>query len=145
MGRRRRDGRAVVVVSADLCLRQGVARMLASRGFRTIEAADEQELIEYCRDARPALVLLDLNQSPDDDRTSARLIRGRAHLYDTPLMIISDEEQRSDDEQGRGCIAEVFNFDQLFFVRGRLMPRPRKRRRLAPPAIALSDASSDHQ
>jgi CheY-like chemotaxis protein len=64
MGRRNVDGRgAVLVVSADPCLRQGVARLLASRGFSTIEAADERELIECCRDASPALVLLDLHHS----------------------------------------------------------------------------------
>jgi len=133
MGRRDVDGRTVLVVSADPCLRQGVVRMLAARGFRTIEAANEGELIECCRDTRPALVLLDLHQSSDNDVTSARLIRHHANLRDTPLLVISDEEQRAPGEEERGCIAEVFNFDQLIFLLGRLLPKPRKRRRLATP------------
>jgi CheY-like chemotaxis protein len=133
MGRRDGDGRTVLVVSADACLRQGVVRMLAARGFRTIEAASEGELIECCRDTRPALVLLDLHQSPDNDVTSARLIRQHANLHDTPLLVISDEEQREPGEEERGYIAEVFNFDQLIFLLGRLLPKPRKRRRLPTP------------
>jgi CheY-like chemotaxis protein len=131
MDKRDEDGRTVLVVSADPCLRQGVMRMLAARGFRTIEAADERELIECCRDTHPALVLLDLHQSPDSDVTSARLIREHANLHDTPLLVISDEEQREPGEEERGCIAEVFNFDQLIFLLGRLLPKPRKQRRLA--------------
>ncbi|MGI9105782.1 MAG: response regulator [Pyrinomonadaceae bacterium] len=130
MDRKHRNDRTVLVVSADVCLRQGVMRMLKSRGFHTAEAADEQELIEWCREARPALVLLDLTQSPDDDRTSARLIREHANLHDTPLMIISADEHRTDSALERGCVAEVFNFDQLIFLLGRLLPKPRRRRRL---------------
>ncbi|HEX8636182.1 MAG TPA: response regulator [Pyrinomonadaceae bacterium] len=136
MGRRDRDGRTVLVVSADPCLRQGVMRMLAARGFRTIEAADERELVDCCRDTRPALVLLDLHHSPDNDATSARLVRERAGLHDTPLLIISDEEQREPGAEERGCIAEVFNFDQLNFLLGRLLPKPRKPKPPAHSALA---------
>lgn len=131
MGKKDGDGRTVLVVSADPCLRQGVTRMLAARGFRTIEAADERELIDCCRHTRPALVLLDLHQSPDNDMMSARLIREHADLHDTPLLIISDEEQRKTGAEERGYIAEVFNFDQLIFLLGRLLPKPRKQRPLA--------------
>ena len=138
MGRRDKDGRTVLVVSADACLRQGVTRMLAARGFRTVEAADERELIDCCRDTRPALVLLDLHRSPDDDEASARLIRERAGLHDTPLLIISDEEQREPGAEEHGCIAEVFNFDQLIFLLGRLLPKPRKPRRSTHSALAAS-------
>lgn len=138
MGRRDGDGRTVLVVSADPCLRRGVMRMLALRGFRTIEAADERELIECCRDTRPALVLLDLYQSPDDDMASARLIREHAGLHDTPVLVISDEEQREPNAEERGCIAEVFNFDQLTFLLGRLLPKPRRQKRLAAPHGASS-------
>jgi CheY-like chemotaxis protein len=140
MGRRDGDGRMVLVVSADPCLRQGVTRMLAARGFRTIEATCEQELIECCRDTRPALALLDLHQSPDNDVTSAHLIREHADLHDTPLLVISDEEQREPGEEERGCIAEVFNFDQLIFLLGRLLPKPRKQRRLAAPRLSTPRA-----
>lgn len=133
MDNRDGDSRTVLVVSADPCLRQGVMRMLAARGFRTIEAANERELIECCRDTRPALVLLDLHQSPDNDITSARIIRDHANLHDTPLLIISDEDQRKPGEQERGYIAEVFNFDQLIFLLARLLPKPRKQKRLATP------------
>jgi PleD family two-component response regulator len=126
MGSREVEGDTVLVVSADPDLRRGVTRLLASRGFRTIEAANEQELIECCRDTRPALVLLDLHQSLENDLTSARLIREHADLRDTPLLIISDEEQRKPGEEERGCIAEVFNFDQLIFLLDRLLPNPRK-------------------
>jgi two-component system chemotaxis response regulator CheY len=130
MGRSDDDGRTVLVVSADPCLRRGLVRILAARDFRTIEAADERELINCCRDALPALVLLDLHQSPDDDVTSARLIRARADLRDTPLLVISDEERREPGAEEHGYIAEVFNFDQLTFLLGRLLPKPRGRGRL---------------
>lgn len=138
MSGRKGDGRTVLVVSADPSLRQGVTRMLAARGFRTIEAAGERELIECCRDTRPALVLLDLHQSPDNDVTSARMIREHADLHDTPLLIISDEEQREACAEDRGCIAEVFNFDQLIFLLGRLLPKPRKQRRSATTHLSMS-------
>jgi hypothetical protein len=83
-------------------------------------------------------VLLDPHQSPDNDVTSARLIREHANLRDTPLLIISDEEQRESGAQERGCIAEVFNFDQLIFLPGRLLPKPRDAqatRALAPRSV----------
>ncbi|HEX9917631.1 MAG TPA: response regulator [Pyrinomonadaceae bacterium] len=140
MGRRDADGRTVLVVSADPCLRRGVSRLLAARGFRTIEAAGRQELIECCRDTRPALVLLDLHESPDNDVTSAHLIREHADLRNTPLLVISDEEQREPGAEERGCIAEVFNFDQLIFLLGRLLPKPRRRRRLTAPGLSTSRA-----
>ena len=112
----------VLVISKDTVLRKSLTRMLALRGFRTVEAADEDEATDGGRRAPPCLILVDLSCSPFDDLTSARRIRGRVALRDTPLLIVSAENVRPPETRSEGYIAEVFDFEQLLFLINRLTP-----------------------
>lgn len=116
----------VLVISEDVVLRRSLARMLALRGFRTLEAADEVEAADGCRRGpSPCLILADFSRSAHDDRTGARRIRGRAELRDIPLLIVSAEVDRPPGAEAEGFIAEVFDFEQLLFLLGRLTPPAR--------------------
>ena len=116
----------VLVISADAVLRRSLARMLGLRGFRAVEAADEGEAAEGSRRGpAPCLILADLSRSPLDDRAGARRIRERAELRHIPLLVVSAEEARAAGTES--FIAEVFDFEQLLFLLGRLTPPARAR------------------
>lgn len=127
MAQKFNDGRTVVVLSEDAVLRAGLARMLALRGFRTLEAASEEDAVACCRHAVPNLLLADFSRSPLDDFASAQSIRERAELRDVPLLIISGAKERCTESRTPGYVAEVFNFDQMLFLLSHLLPKPRSR------------------
>ena len=82
-----RDRLTVLVVDDYEDGRALLRRLLETKGFRVIEAADGEEAIEAVRRECPDLILMDLNMPRVDGLTAARKIRECKELCGGVAMV----------------------------------------------------------
>lgn len=85
--------------------RDMLARRLARAGFRTVEATDGAEAIEVMREARPALVLLDMNLPVLDGWSVCKRARTSDDIADIPIIALTAHAMSEDRERAlrAGC------------------------------------------
>ena len=122
------DGPTILVVEDDDETRAALVRELASRGYRTTEAADGGAALARWESRRPDLVLLDLGLPDIDGLDVVRRIRREAT---TPIVILSGryDEREKVEALERGAddyVTKPFGVDEL---NARLRVALRRRRR----------------
>jgi PleD family two-component response regulator len=116
-------GGANILVVADLeYLRVGI-RALLEKEYWVKTAADEDDAIDAATRFRPDLILISLDQSPDDVTACARRVRARARLSESvPIVMfcILTIAEGAEVHVGRNTYAtRPGSFNQL----RRLLPR----------------------
>jgi two-component system, OmpR family, KDP operon response regulator KdpE len=108
-------GPTILVVEDDGETRAALVRVLAARGYRTVEASDARSAGEHWEARRPDLVLLDLGLPDVDGLQVIRRIRREAT---TPIVILSGryEEREKVEALERGAddyVTKPFGVDEL--------------------------------
>ena len=102
-----RDPRApfVLYIEDNFHNRRLVGKILASRGIRVVEAEDGLTGLRLMRQARPAVVLLDISLPDIDGLEVLARIRADADLRPIPVVALTASAMHGDRERflERGC------------------------------------------
>ena len=83
----------ILIVDDDRDIRTLLADYLESNGYRTIAAADGTGMWKALDDARPDLIVLDLNMPGDDGLTLCRKLRATSSL---PVIMLTARNEPLD-------------------------------------------------
>ena len=84
-----------------------LSRRLTRRGYEVVLAFDGQQGVDKAREARPDLILMDLNLPVLDGREATRQIRATPGFEQTPIIALTAHALSVDREQAleAGCNA----------------------------------------
>ncbi len=82
-----------------------VKALLASGGYRVLEAMDAEAGIELAREKEPDLILMDIQLPGMDGLDATRVIKNDPALRDIPVLAITSHAMRGDREKAlaAGC------------------------------------------
>lgn len=89
-GGRPESSRLALIVADDSTTRLLVRESLITAGYRTIEAPDERTALDCFREARPDIILLDLDLSGLNGLTTCQVIRSMPEGKYLPILMITD-------------------------------------------------------
>ncbi|HJR25956.1 MAG TPA: response regulator [Acidimicrobiales bacterium] len=93
------QGRTVVVVEDNVRSRRLVRDLLELHGFGIIEAESAEEALEAMQDARPDLVLMDIQLPGMDGVAALRVLREDPRTADVPAIAVTAYAMRGDEER----------------------------------------------
>lgn len=84
-------GRTVVVADDDLLLREGLASLLGTAGYRVVgQAADAQHLLDLVRRQRPELAVIDIRMPPGHSTEGLQAAQAiREEFPETAILVLS--------------------------------------------------------
>jgi CheY-like chemotaxis protein len=117
----------IMVVEDDSDNRLMLKTLLEMKGYGVIEARDGLEAVRVLEDARPQLILMDLQIPHLDGFDVARRVRQHPQLGDVPIIIISghDPARHSRLARAAGCneyFLKPIDFDRLEQTLAHLLP-----------------------
>jgi two-component system cell cycle response regulator DivK len=97
--------RPILYIEDNFHNRRLVRKILASRGYRILEAEDGRTGLALLREHRPPLVLLDIGLPDIDGLEVVARIRADAELAATPVIAVTASAMRGDRERflEQGC------------------------------------------
>lgn len=115
------DGRrkwTVLVAEDDDDVRLMMRTLLEMKGYGVVEAGDGQETVAVAQDARPDLILMDLQLPRLNGFAVARFIRQHAELRGVPILVVSghDPAKHRGLALAAGCngyVQKPVDFDHL--------------------------------
>ncbi|HEY1888207.1 MAG TPA: response regulator [Roseiarcus sp.] len=101
--------KTILVVEDQEDNRQILRDLLASAGFRMIEAHDGQQAVTMARLQRPDLILMDIQLPLVDGYEATRSIKGDAELKHIPIIAVTSYALGGDEQKAQeaGCDAYV--------------------------------------
>lgn len=101
--------------------------VLESKGYCALEASDGLEAIEVARQARPNLILMDMNLPQLDGLATSLRIRADKDLRDTTIVIVSGHVLPQDEARAfaAGCdgyITKPINFVNFYDLLDHFLP-----------------------
>ena len=95
----------ILIVEDDSGNRMLIADLLASKGYRPIEAKDGEEAIALTRQKRPDLILMDLSLPRVDGWEATRRLKADADLKDIPVIALTAHAMAGDETKAldAGC------------------------------------------
>jgi two-component system, cell cycle response regulator DivK len=101
--------KTILVVEDQEDNRQILRDLLASAGFRMVEAHDGREALTLARSERPDLILMDIQLPMLDGYEATRGIKRDPELKDIPIIAVTSYALSGDEERAReaGCDAYV--------------------------------------
>ncbi|NHC06983.1 response regulator [Azonexus fungiphilus] len=150
-----RIGTQVLIIDDSKTVLAVLRKFLRSAGYETIECLDAESGLVALREKRPDLVFLDIMLPGMNGFAALRAIRRDAATRDTPVIMMSGNEQAMEQFFGTRIGADdfmkkPFSRHEVFFRIGRLLDDEGVPRRAAPrplptaasgtPAEALSSA-----
>ena len=108
--------KTLLIVDDDQDLRGAIAEQLQAEAFDTVEAATAGEGIRQARDAKPDLILLDVDLPDMDGREACRLLRKDG--VSTPIIMLTAQSADSDailglDAGANDYVTKPFRFAVL--------------------------------
>jgi two-component system cell cycle response regulator DivK len=108
----------ILIVEDDPGNRMLIADLLASTGYRPIEAEDGEEAIALTRQERPDLVLMDLSLPRLDGWEATRRLKADADLKGIPVIALTAHAMAGDETKAldAGCdgyISKPINIGSL--------------------------------
>ena len=118
----------VLVVDDIADSRFVLTKLMRSKNYRVVEAADGAEAVEAAEREHPDLVLLDLNLPVLDGLEVARRLRGMPGVKDVPVVAVTAYDYYGIREAAleSGCdeyLPKPLDFDELGRVVDRLISR----------------------
>src|SRR5688572_16031465 len=77
----------ILVVDDDAAIRDAVARLLISAGYRALEAADSAMALELTRSEQPTLAIIDVDMPGMSGMVALNLLRRRG--FELPVLMLS--------------------------------------------------------
>ncbi len=118
----------IVVVDNDEAFRDLLTDVLGDEGYRVVTSTTGADALATIRQARPALVILDLRmEAPDAGIQLIRAVRGNPLTATLPLLICSADiagmERHASflQEQRVQALSKPFDLDQLLILVRRLI------------------------
>lgn len=119
--------RTVLVVDDDDDSRDGLIELIEGLGYSAGGARDGNDALDYLRrEAKPALMLVDLNMPHVDGMTFFRICDEHSELSDIPRVIVSgqsDAESLVEVTRSLACIKKPIDPKVLKDTLDRFMPR----------------------
>ena len=81
--------KAILIVEDEGSVRRVLARMLSSRGFRTIEAANGREAIQHLSRETPAAIVIDLLMPIMSGIELVKALRRNAYFRTIPTLVMT--------------------------------------------------------
>ena len=97
--------KVVLCIEDNFLNRRLVRKILASRGYKVLEAEDGLKGWEMVRTLQPPLVLMDINLPKMDGEEITKLIKADPQLRDIPVIALTASAMRGDRERflAAGC------------------------------------------
>jgi CheY-like chemotaxis protein len=97
--------RTLLLVEDNELNRDMLSRRLGRAGFSTLLAEDGAQALERLEDARPALVLLDMNLPVVDGWTVCERVRANPRIARTPIIALTAHAMAEDRDRAlaAGC------------------------------------------
>ncbi len=136
MPKKNKVGATILVVADDEEIRDGIEVLLEADGYQISPVRNEEDAIDTALRDRPDLILVSLDQSPDDVTASARRVRFRSGLRETVpivmfcMLTVAEGEEISVGENTYATWPA--NFNQLRNLLGRLLGDFRLRSKITP-------------
>jgi CheY-like chemotaxis protein len=93
------DKRLVMVVEDDLVIRELMAEMLKSAGWRVFKAENGQVALEHVEDKLPALILLDLLMPVMDGYEFVEKLRENPAWRNIPVVVLTSTHLTAEDHE----------------------------------------------
>jgi len=90
------DGKTILLVEDDVFLSSLLKTRFQKEGFDVAHAADGEEALDYLRERKPDLILLDIILPKKSGFEVLEAIRSDPQLNQSPVIIISNLGQESD-------------------------------------------------
>ena len=105
-----------------------VRRILLSQDYAILEAIDAADALNILKDAKPDLILMDINMPDMDGYTLTAKIKSMPGFERTPILALTANVMRGDKERTleAGCdgyIQKPLDIDQLINEVERFLPR----------------------
>lgn len=102
-------GRGIVlVVEDDSFLRKLLCDKLRREGFELFEATDGQQALDFLKDNRPVLMLLDLMMPGIDGFQVLEAVRRDERIKDIPVIVLSNVGEKQMIERARQLGADDY-------------------------------------
>lgn len=110
--------KTILTVDDSPSIRQMLAYVLSSNGYRVIEAADGVEGLDLAKAHQADLVLTDQNMPKMDGIALIKALRGLAAYQHVPIMMLTTESSPALKQQGRdagatGWMVKPFDPEKL--------------------------------
>lgn len=111
----------VLVVDDSSAVRQSVTFVLTQAGYTVTEAEDGADALNKLGDAKPDLIVTDVNMPNMDGIELVRQVRDKADFKFVPIVVLTTEAQGSKMEEGKeagatGWIVKPFDSEKLLSV-----------------------------
>ena len=98
--------KTLLIVDDDQDLRGAIAEQLQAENFQTVEAATAGEGVRMARDAKPDLILLDVDLPDMDGREACRRMRDEG--VSTPVIMLTAADTDDDTVKGLDSGAQAY-------------------------------------
>lgn len=110
--------KTILTVDDSPSIRQMLAYVLASNGYKVIEAEDAEQGLVFARAHQADLVLTDQNMPKMDGIAFIKALRGLPNYRKVPIMMLTTESSQELKQQGReagatGWMVKPFDPDKL--------------------------------
>lgn len=110
--------RSVLVVDDSHPDRVNLEKILSAQNFVVTSVANGREAVERCRQARPDVILMDVNMPEMDGFAAVRELRRESATKDIPVVFVTSKDQKADrvwaQMQGaRGYVTKPYSADQI--------------------------------
>jgi len=101
--------RTILIVDDDPGIRRLIATTLEDvSGYRMTEAGDGQEAVERARDARPAIVFLDIDMPRLNGIEACRRLRSEPATADATIVMLTGDSDDEAERDARAAGADLF-------------------------------------
>jgi two-component system, cell cycle response regulator DivK len=121
--------KTILVVEDQEDNRQILRDLLASAGFRMVEAHDGRQALSVAQSERPALILMDIQLPLVDGYEATRSIKRDPQLKHIPIIAVTSYALSGDEKKAleAGCdayVAKPYSTRQLLAKIGEFLERP---------------------
>lgn len=110
------EGRSVLVVDDDADMREQLAEVLGDEGYEVVTAGNGVEALARLREARPALILLDLAMPVMDGWAFQAELRKDRAFVDIPIVLLSGQGNARESAarlDARACLVKPVPYPTL--------------------------------
>jgi CheY-like chemotaxis protein len=101
--------RTILIVDDDPGIRRLIATTLEDvSGYRMTEAGDGEEAVERARDARPAIVFLDIDMPRLNGIEACRRLRSEPATADATIVMLTGDSDDEAERDARAAGADLF-------------------------------------
>lgn len=112
-----RDKVKVLVIEDDEYSRDALAHLLIAEGYETQSATDGEAGLEKAHEARPDVIILDLNLPGINGKEVIEMIRNDGPLRSVPILVVTGDEdaeaRKAVDLGADGYLTKPVEFDEL--------------------------------